>query len=97
MTPKAKRVITVIVPPELMRGKGIPVAGIKPVFVPIFIKISKSIFITVPMRIIERNESSELSTETTKPRIRITEYKKRRSREPTNPNSSAKDAYMKSV
>ena len=46
--PSSIIVIMVTVPPALISGNGIPVAGIPPVLVPTLIKTSKSILMPIP-------------------------------------------------
>ncbi len=43
-----------ILPPALIKGRGIPVAGIIPVLVPIFINTSSNILNAIPKESIEK-------------------------------------------
>jgi hypothetical protein len=47
--PIVAKVITIDVPPELIRGSGIPVTGIIPIFIPILIKIWKNSIAQIPV------------------------------------------------
>lgn len=97
INPRHTKVITVILPPALIKGRGIPVAGIVPVFVPMFIKSSRRILKPIPTVSIEKKILSKYFMDTRNITTIKNPYIPKRITEPTRPNSSAKEANMKSV
>ena len=75
-----KSVMIVTVPPELIRGSGIPVAGIAPRLVPTLINTPKSSCNPIPIHMRESIFSSTKFIPVVKQTSTITAYKPRRKR-----------------
>lgn len=95
--PNPTIVIITDVPPALIKGRGIPVAGIVPMFVPIFTNTSSSSFTPKPADISESIVLFAVFTAVRRHMIMSQQYTPIRNIEPMSPNSSAKEANMKSV